>query len=418
MLMARGDLQRAVLDLVVAILGGRPVHEPHKDAMPWLMRPGKIECRERWPLVVAIYRALESRSLLDVTPPKERRHIDAVVELPHGARRIIEIDEYQHFNGFRAATLRLYPKSNPALFPLKEWLKQCDAVQRLPGGDFASPRPPLFPGAGGRHKQRAFRDALCDLLPPLHGFEPTLRIAHFEVGDWIFGPRARERMTSLLKTRGLLPRTAVRRAAATSSLKSKGKRSRPKSAKRPRRVTQPQTAGTPYVRLLKAAAFAAGRHKNQRRKDAEASPYINHPLALAELLASAGVENEEVLLASLLHDTVEDTDTTFHEIEQQFGPSVAAIVREVTDDKTLPKENRKRLQVEHAAELSREAKLVKLADKICNLRDISSSPPADWALERKQEYFEWAKRVVDQMRGTHPELEQLFDAEYARRPEA
>src|SRR2546423_14179260 len=148
--------------------------------------------------------------------------------------------------------------------------------------------------------------------------------------------------------------------------------------------------------LLKSLAFAADKHRAQRRKDAEASPYINHPIALAELLASVRVTEEDVLIAALLHDTVEDTDSSFGELEQRFGQSVANIVREVTDDKALAKDERKRLQVEHAADLSREAKLVKLADKICNLRDISTSPPEDWSPQKKQEYFDWAKRVVDQ----------------------
>jgi GTP diphosphokinase / guanosine-3',5'-bis(diphosphate) 3'-diphosphatase len=168
--------------------------------------------------------------------------------------------------------------------------------------------------------------------------------------------------------------------------------------------------------ILGAARFAAEKHRNQRRKDAEASTYIDHPIALAELLASVGIEDLDALQAALLHDTVEDTDTSFQELEERFGKAVADIVREVTDDKLLPKSERKRLQVEHAAQLSREAKLVKLADKICNLRDITGSPPAGWPVERKREYFDWAKAVVDPMRGVHPELEALFDAEYARRP--
>jgi guanosine-3',5'-bis(diphosphate) 3'-pyrophosphohydrolase len=103
-------------------------------------------------------------------------------------------------------------------------------------------------------------------------------------------------------------------------------------------------------------------------------------------------------------------------LEEHFGKRVAGIVREVTDDKSLEKEERKRLQVEHAVGLSLEAKLVKLADKICNLRDIQSSPPAGWSVERKREYFDWAKRVVDRLRGVYPQLEQLFDARYANRP--
>lgn len=173
----------------------------------------------------------------------------------------------------------------------------------------------------------------------------------------------------------------------------------------------------PIPWILRAAAFAADKHRKQRRKDEEASPYINHPLALACLLAYECLEKDQsLLIAALLHDTVEDTATTFEEIEAHFGRDVAAIVRQVTDDKSLDKAERKRLQVEHAARNSRPAKLVKLADKICNLRDISAAPPADWSLQRKREYFDWAKQVVDQMRGTHHRLEQLFDAEYARRP--
>jgi guanosine-3',5'-bis(diphosphate) 3'-pyrophosphohydrolase len=173
----------------------------------------------------------------------------------------------------------------------------------------------------------------------------------------------------------------------------------------------------PIPWILRAAAFAADRHRNQRRKDEDASPYINHPIALACLLTYECLERDQtVIMAALLHDTVEDTDTSFSELERHFGSDVAGIVRELTDDKLLPKAERKRLQIEHAAHASRPAKLVKLADKICNLRDISTSPPADWSVERKREYFEWAKQVVDQLRGTHGRLEQLFDAEYARRP--
>ncbi|WP_027817672.1 HD domain-containing protein [Paraburkholderia bannensis] len=162
--------------------------------------------------------------------------------------------------------------------------------------------------------------------------------------------------------------------------------------------------------LIQAAAFAAEKHRNQRRKDAHASPYINHPIALANVLANEGdVDDEAVLIAALLHDTIEDTQTTAAEIETQFGREVAQIVQEVTDDKRLLKAERKRLQIEHAAHISPQAKLVKLADKIANLRDIANSPPADWSLERKREYFTWSKAVVDQLRGVHPQLEAIFD---------
>lgn len=170
--------------------------------------------------------------------------------------------------------------------------------------------------------------------------------------------------------------------------------------------------------LIRAAAFAAHKHRNQRRKDADASPYINHPIALANVLANeADVSDPTVLAAALLHDTIEDTDTTPDELQAAFGPEIAAVVLEVTDDKSLPKAERKRLQIEHAPHLSRAAKLVKLADKICNLRDVASSPPAGWSLARRVEYFDWARRVVDGMTGTHEVLEALFRSAYARRPE-
>jgi guanosine-3',5'-bis(diphosphate) 3'-pyrophosphohydrolase len=171
------------------------------------------------------------------------------------------------------------------------------------------------------------------------------------------------------------------------------------------------------ARLLKALAFAAHKHRDQRRKDADASPYINHPIALADLLVNeGGVTDVEVLCAALLHDTVEDTDTMPEELVEAFGARVAGIVAEVTDDKRLPKAERKRLQIEHAAGLSPEAKLVKLADKTCNLRDVANRPPAHWDHARRREYFEWAKKVVDGVRGAHPRLEAAFDAAYSKRP--
>ena len=172
--------------------------------------------------------------------------------------------------------------------------------------------------------------------------------------------------------------------------------------------------------LLKALAFAAHKHRDQRRKDAEASPYINHPIALADVLVNeGGVTDVEVLCAALLHDTVEDTATTPEELAEAFGARVAIIVAEVTDDSRLPKAERKRLQIEHAASISREAKLVKLADKICNVRDVAHHPPAKWDLARRREYFDWAKRVVDGLRGVTSEemrrLEAAFDAAYRMR---
>ena len=162
--------------------------------------------------------------------------------------------------------------------------------------------------------------------------------------------------------------------------------------------------------IFKALEFAARKHRDQRRKDREASPYINHPINLVNLLwNTAGVTDPVVVMAALLHDTVEDTATTFAELRQEFGEEVEQLVREVTDDKSLPKQERKQRQVEHAAHLSQKAKWVKLADKISNLRDIIGSPPADWSSDRKREYFVWAKQVVDQLRGAHPQLEAVFD---------
>jgi guanosine-3',5'-bis(diphosphate) 3'-pyrophosphohydrolase len=181
-----------------------------------------------------------------------------------------------------------------------------------------------------------------------------------------------------------------------------------------RHMTTQSESGLPLI--LKALEFAALKHRDQRRKD-EVTPYINHPIALANVLCQeGGIRDEVVLAAALLHDTLEDTQTTPEELREAFGDSVACIVEEVTDDKSLLKAERKRLQIEDAGALSREAKLVKLADKICNVRDVADQPPAKWDLVRRREYFGWAKAVVDRLRGTHPELEKLFDQVYARKP--
>jgi len=162
--------------------------------------------------------------------------------------------------------------------------------------------------------------------------------------------------------------------------------------------------------LIRAVAFAAEKHKNQRRKDAHASPYINHPIALANVLANeGGVSDLNVLIAALLHDTIEDTETTEAELMNEFGPKIASIVMEVSDDKSLPKAERKAKQIEHAAHSSPEAKLVKIADKICNLRDMLASPPSDWSLDRKVDYFTWANQVVLKLRGVNERLDNAFD---------
>lgn len=168
---------------------------------------------------------------------------------------------------------------------------------------------------------------------------------------------------------------------------------------------------------MAALQFAAEKHRDQRRKDIYALPYINHPIALATVLCNeADITDPEVIAASLLHDTIEDTDTTAEELERLFGKKISEVVLEVSDDKRLKKSERKRLQIDRAAFLSYEAKLVKLADKICNLRDMDACPPANWDLERRREYFDWAKAVIDRMRETHSALEKIFDEAYSKRP--
>ncbi|MGB3199620.1 MAG: HD domain-containing protein, partial [Nodosilinea sp.] len=131
---------------------------------------------------------------------------------------------------------------------------------------------------------------------------------------------------------------------------------------------------------------------------------------VAQLLASeGGVTDLDLLRAAILHDTVEDTETTPAEIERHFGPEVRRIVAEVTDDKSLPKGDRKRLQVEHAPHLSLQAKQLKIADKTANVQNITTSPPDGWSLERKQEYLDWADQVVAGCRGSNPALEAVYD---------
>jgi len=170
--------------------------------------------------------------------------------------------------------------------------------------------------------------------------------------------------------------------------------------------------------LMRALAFAAHKHRDQRRKDLGASPYINHPIALADVLVNeAGVTDTEVIAAALLHDTMEDTETTVEELDQAFGSRVRKIVEEVSDDQILEKQERKRMQILHAPQLSNHARLVKLSDKICNLRDIVSCPPRGWNLQRRRAYFDWSKKVIDGLRGPNPELEEIFDEAYKLRPE-
>lgn len=159
-------------------------------------------------------------------------------------------------------------------------------------------------------------------------------------------------------------------------------------------------------RILEATHFAALKHSTQRRKNRAATPYINHPIEVAEHLANVGeVVDEDILIAALLHDTIEDTETTKEELELSFGARVARIVAECTDDKSLEKLERKRLQIVNAPHKSPEAKIVKIADKTCNLRSILSDPPVGWDAARQQEYFLWAEKVLEGLFGLNKQLD-------------
>ncbi|KAM8705285.1 hypothetical protein ACLKA7_009707 [Drosophila subpalustris] len=162
--------------------------------------------------------------------------------------------------------------------------------------------------------------------------------------------------------------------------------------------------------FMKCLQYAAQKHSTQRRKDPQSTPYVNHVINVSTILAvEAGITDEGVLMAALLHDVVEDTDATFGDVEKLFGTEVSTLVRAVTDDKSLEKEERKRLQIENASKTPRKGKLIKLADKLDNLRDLQVHTPQGWTEERREEYFVWAKQVVDNMRGTNAVLEAKLD---------
>ena len=162
--------------------------------------------------------------------------------------------------------------------------------------------------------------------------------------------------------------------------------------------------------LLDAVAFAAVKHQDQRRKGHRHLPYINHPVRVTEMLWSVGgVRDVTTLVAALLHDTLEDTETTPAEIELHFGPEVLGVVQEVTDDKSLPKAVRKQRQIDHAAHTSPRAKIIKLADKIHNVVDLTNETPADWPKSRIVAYVDWSELVVADLRGVNPPLESLYD---------
>jgi (p)ppGpp synthase/HD superfamily hydrolase len=169
----------------------------------------------------------------------------------------------------------------------------------------------------------------------------------------------------------------------------------------------------PVADVLAAARFAAEKHAQQKRKGVAGEPYVNHLLEVALLVASNLEEPDtNLIVAALLHDVVEDTPVQPAEVEARFGSDVAGLVAEVTDDKSLPKATRKALQVANARKKSGRAQWIKLADKISNLRSILKDPPEDWSFERKRQYFDWAKQVVDGLPTPNPRLKAEFERVY------
>ena len=268
---------------------------------------------------------------------------------------------------------------------------------------------------------------VADVLPPAGEYERVLRGEtvirrsdfvgdQFEEierpaddGDW-YGDELVEFVADVDAERVAL---AERNTALDSELKDLRGRLR-------RAETRAGAAGASLTRLAAAAAFAAETHRGHRRKDADGTPYFHHLVEVVRLLAEdAGVADTDILVAAWLHDTIEDRQTDPDEIERRFGERVRGLVVAVTDDKSLDRDKRKDLQIAHAPMTHPDARLIKLADKIANLRDIMATPPVDWSPRRKLEYFEWAKQVVDGLRSgashPHTRLEQLFDAVYADR---
>jgi hypothetical protein len=181
-------------------------------------------------------------------------------------------------------------------------------------------------------------------------------------------------------------------------------------------VTRDERAicGDAVRRILEAAHFAAQKHAGQRRKGHAGEPYVNHLIEVAELIAGSTPDLDvNLVMAGFLHDTIEDTGVTAGELERHFGGDVTALVLEATDDKSLPKEMRKALQVTNASSRSPRAQTLKLADKISNLRSLLTSPPVEWSEERKRQYFEWARQVVSGFTAPNALLKSEFDKTYA-----
>jgi GTP diphosphokinase / guanosine-3',5'-bis(diphosphate) 3'-diphosphatase len=172
-----------------------------------------------------------------------------------------------------------------------------------------------------------------------------------------------------------------------------------------------------WLLVLKAADAAARWHVHQRRKGPAGEPYINHLLEVAMLVAEAtGGKDTNLVVTALLHDAIEDCEVPKELIAETFGADVAALVQEVTDDKNLPKAVRKDEQIKTAPKKSSRAKVLKLADKTSNLRAVAASPPANWSVKRRKEYVDWAREVVQGLRGVNQELEDQFDEAAAAAP--
>jgi hypothetical protein len=196
------ELQNRVLDLAENVLGQSLERETCPD---WLVRPGKEECGSLWPTIQSVYNDLTGKELPDGMRKVESRELDAVVVGPDKLSRVFEVDEAQRFNPFRAATFMHYPPDACTAFDREAWRSRSAAATKLRGGGFARAMPPLFPEAGGRHLQRAFRDVLADLVPSVHGWSPTLRVADWEVISWLHDADAAKRMAELLASKGVEP---------------------------------------------------------------------------------------------------------------------------------------------------------------------------------------------------------------------
>lgn len=159
--------------------------------------------------------------------------------------------------------------------------------------------------------------------------------------------------------------------------------------------------------LINAISLASTLHRDQKRLDTNATPYINHPIAVAKLLFEAGIHDEDILCSALLHDVVEDCAISISDIGNMFNDCIAQIVDDVTDPVGLDGEDRKLAQIQKVKNISYAGKLIKVADKICNIRDVLDSPP-NWSIEKKLKYFEFAQAVFNSANIDNPYLIEIF----------